>query len=211
MKKCVTCKEIKDFNNFHKSVSKKDGHGAECKTCKSIYDKNRPYIKRKLTPEQYSKKLARQAKYREEKRALKPQRIKKTAEEILARKRLFRNTYRKINLVDKIANRLRLRIKKVLKNNIPSNKKSDTRSYFSSNVGCKGTELIKHIESQFKSGMSWDNYGWGSGKWVIDHIRPIVDFIKCGEDPRLANHYSNLQPLWFDDNTAKGAKYEPEK
>lgn len=45
-----------------------------------------------------------------------------------------------------------------------------------SDIGCSGEELKAHLESQFKPGMTWDNYGFGSGKWVIDHIRPISNF-----------------------------------
>jgi hypothetical protein len=68
---------------------------------------------------------------------------------------------------------------------------------------CK--ELRKHIESQFKDGMSWDN----RGEWHIDHIKPISLFLKEGEkDPKIINALSNLQPLWALDNQSKSCKYE---
>ena len=98
-------------------------------------------------------------------------------------------------------------MRKVIRGNMPGNKKTDTRSYYSVNVGCTGKELVSHIESLWKPGMTWDNYGFGVGKWVIDHIRPISNFLKTGEDPRKANHYTNLAPLWSEENASKSDKF----
>jgi len=70
-------------------------------------------------------------------------------------------------------------------------------------IGCSIEELIKHLESKFKSGMSWENYG----KWHIDHIRPLSKFDLSDENQlKEACHYSNLQPLWAFENLSKGAK-----
>jgi hypothetical protein len=49
--------------------------------------------------------------------------------------------------------------------------------------------------------MSWDNYG----QWHIDHIRPISSFKQ--EEWEQINHYTNLQPLWAEDNLKKSNKY----
>lgn len=66
-------------------------------------------------------------------------------------------------------------------------------------------ELRKHIESQFKEGMSWNN----RSEWHIDHIKPISLFLKDGEtDPKVINALSNLQPLWALENQSKSCKYE---
>ena len=63
-------------------------------------------------------------------------------------------------------------------------------------------EVIKvHFESRFTLGMSWDNYG----EWHIDHILPI-SLATCEEDVIMLNHYTNLQPLWAEDNIKKGNK-----
>ena len=70
-------------------------------------------------------------------------------------------------------------------------------------VGCSIEELMKHLESQFQDGMSWDNYG----EWHIDHIRPCASFdLLNEEEQRACFHYSNLQPLWAVDNLRKGSK-----
>jgi hypothetical protein len=75
--------------------------------------------------------------------------------------------------------------------------------HFSKGVGCTRKELVKHLESQFTEGMSWETYGAGEngdhiGSWHIDHIKPISKF--KGEYP---NHYTNLQPMWGMENIKK--------
>lgn len=70
-------------------------------------------------------------------------------------------------------------------------------------LGYTSDDLILHIESQFKDGMSWNNHG----DWHIDHIKPVSAFIKEGVvDPSVINALDNLQPLWATDNQKKGAK-----
>ena len=61
--------------------------------------------------------------------------------------------------------------------------------------------LIKHLESQFKDGMSWEN----RGEWHIDHIIPLSSETSKEELTKLC-HYTNLQPLWAEDNLKKGDK-----
>lgn len=72
-------------------------------------------------------------------------------------------------------------------------------------IGCSKNELFNHLESQFKLGMSWDNYG----KWHIDHIKPCAkfDLTKESEQKKCFN-YKNLQPLWAEENLSKGSKYD---
>lgn len=59
----------------------------------------------------------------------------------------------------------------------------------------------KYFESKFKDGMGWEN----KGKWEIDHIIPIST-AKTEEDVYRLNHYTNLQPLWREDNNRKSNK-----
>jgi len=68
---------------------------------------------------------------------------------------------------------------------------------------CSLEKAKAHIESQFQEGMSWKNHSHQG--WHIDHIRPISSFNL--EELHLANHYTNLQPLWAKDNLEKGDKY----
>ena len=70
-----------------------------------------------------------------------------------------------------------------------------------------GTTLAgvkKHLESLFKLGMTWGNYGWDG--WHIDHIKPCAEFdLTDPAQQRICFHYTNLQPLWKDENFEKGA------
>ena len=71
-------------------------------------------------------------------------------------------------------------------------------------LGCSLEEFRAHLESKFKEGMSWDNYGRFG--WHIDHIRPCSAFdLSDGVQQRECFHHTNLQPLWWRDNLKKGA------
>lgn len=73
-------------------------------------------------------------------------------------------------------------------------------------VGYSLADLMAHLESRFKPGMTWDNYG----QWHIDHVRPIASFSFANpEDEGFKQCWSlsNLQPLWAKENIQKGAKW----
>jgi hypothetical protein len=67
-------------------------------------------------------------------------------------------------------------------------------------VGLTSEDLKKYIESKFKEGMSWDNYGLYG--WHLDHIIPLSS-AKNEEELKKLCHYTNLQPLWAFDNLSK--------
>jgi hypothetical protein len=73
-------------------------------------------------------------------------------------------------------------------------------------IGCSYVELRAHLERQFSPGMSWGNRGT---EWHIDHRIPLASASTAEEIEALC-HFSNLQPLWAEDNYAKGAKMPPE-
>jgi hypothetical protein len=68
-------------------------------------------------------------------------------------------------------------------------------------VGMTYDEFKEYLESKFVDGMSWDN----RGDWHIDHIIPLSSATSEEEIIGLC-HYSNLQPLWAEDNMSKGDK-----
>lgn len=78
-----------------------------------------------------------------------------------------------------------------------ANKRFDTEHL----LGGTFDVVKEHIESLFLEGMSWNNHG----DWHIDHIRPVALFTEA--DLIKMNHYTNLQPLWAEDNYKKGDKY----
>ena len=100
----------------------------------------------------------------------------------------------------RIARSLRSRIRTVLR--IQKARKSSSLYEI---IGCSKNELKKHLESLFKTGMSWDNYG----KWHIDHIKPCNSFnLIQEEEQKKAFNYKNLQPLWELENLKKSDKWE---
>lgn len=69
-------------------------------------------------------------------------------------------------------------------------------------LGCSFEEFIKHIESQFKEGMTWQNHG----EWHLDHKTPI-SWASTIEEVYELNHYTNFQPLWAFENLSKNNKW----
>jgi hypothetical protein len=70
-------------------------------------------------------------------------------------------------------------------------------------IGCSPEFLKQHIEKLFLNEMSWENYGLFG--WHIDHIIPLSSSKNESEFYRLC-HYTNLQPLWAEDNLKKSNK-----
>ena len=72
-------------------------------------------------------------------------------------------------------------------------------------LGCTIPEVRKHLERQFQSGMTWGN--WSLHGWHIDHVIPLASFdFNDPEQQKRAWHYTNLRPLWAEENMRKRAK-----
>jgi hypothetical protein len=99
---------------------------------------------------------------------------------------------------------LRQRIGAALWHQMKGHKKGRSVMEF---VGCTIEELRARIEDQFEPGMTWENYG---KRWHIDHVLPcsLFDHTK-DEEVRMCWHYSNLQPLWAEENQAKSDRVSP--
>jgi len=98
----------------------------------------------------------------------------------------------------KIKKLVRKRIWQAMKNNSRDN----TIKYL---LGCSYSQLKQHLENQFKDGMDWDNHGRTG--WHIDHIKPCCSFdLSDPEEQKKCFNYTNLQPLWAEDNYKKGRK-----
>ena len=71
-------------------------------------------------------------------------------------------------------------------------------------LGCTAKEFKAHLESLFKEGMTWDNYG----EWHVDHIKPLSLFqLELDSEQQAAFNYLNTQPLWAKENLQKRNKY----
>lgn len=80
-------------------------------------------------------------------------------------------------------------------------------SSFEDLTGCSFDFLKVWLESKWKPGMSWDNYGYKG--WHIDHIRPCASFdLSDPQQQRICFHFLNLQPLWASENLSKGARMD---
>jgi hypothetical protein len=188
---CSKCKIKKELSEFYKNKKKKDGLCGYCKSCWSIFHKE-------YRVKNSEKEKDRHSKYRLENK----EKIKKwrddNKEKINHQKRIYRKKKFIEDPVSKIRKNVRtriflyFRIKKITK-------KNKTFSI----VGCTPQELKEHIEKQFKDGMTWDN--WGLMGWHIDHIIPLAS-AKTEKDLLDLCHYTNLQPLWAEENWEKNDK-----
>lgn len=75
-------------------------------------------------------------------------------------------------------------------------------------MGCDAQTLRAHLESLFKPGMHWGNQGKKHGTWQLDHKRPLASYdLTVKEQQAEAFHYTNLQPMWFHENSSKRAHW----
>lgn len=110
----------------------------------------------------------------------------------------YNQNRRKTDIFFKFKTNVRNRIREFLKTkNI--NKKNKTFDI----VGCSPNYLREHIEKQFLEGMNWENYGFYG--WHIDH-KITLSSAKNEEEILKLFHYTNLQPLWAEDNLKKSNK-----
>jgi len=99
-----------------------------------------------------------------------------------------------------LVSRVRTRIWQAIKNH-----KKEYRTL--TLIDCTPAELKKHLESQFDSKMSWDNYGVHG--WHVDHRKPCDAFDLSDPDEQIqCFHYTNLQPMWGPENCSKSNKFD---
>ena len=73
-------------------------------------------------------------------------------------------------------------------------------------------EFLDHIKKYLLEGMTWENYGSGKDKWVLDHTIPIkyfkdnYDIVNDRDIQHECFGIHNLRPMWWLDNAHKSAK-----
>jgi hypothetical protein len=83
-------------------------------------------------------------------------------------------------------------------------KKSKLLEYY---LGCSLPEFRNHIESQFESWMSWNNYGRGKNKWNFDHIIQVHTFDLSKEADRLVCfNFKNYRPYDAEKNNKEQSR-----
>jgi len=100
---------------------------------------------------------------------------------------------------------LNYKIKKILRSRfLLALRELDKSNSIINLIGCSIEDLKKHIESQFKERMSWENHTMHG--WHIDHIKPCASFdLTDPEQQKECFHYTNLRPLWAKENLSKGS------
>ena len=200
---CSKCKEEKEVCEFNKEKCNKSGLKGECKLCRKLtrkihYEINKTNILEDKKQYYLSKKnviLEKAKEYHYQN----SNKIKKYRKDYYQNNKNKFNNYYKLkyqnNVLYRIGKIVRRRLHDyITKNNIKIEKTFDI-------IGCSPEFLKKHLEIQFIEGMSWEN----QGKWHIDHITPLSS-AKTEEEVYRLCHYTNLQPLWAEDNLKKGSK-----
>jgi hypothetical protein len=120
----------------------------------------------------------------------------------LEKNRHVRHAYYKAKYNEDSGFRLRVNLRALVRNSLAAHSASKSGKTMDL-TGCSWLELRAHLESQFLPGMSWEN----RGAWHIDHIIPCASFdLTDPEQQKACFHYTNLQPLWAEDNIKKGAR-----
>ena len=187
----------------YKNLEKRKEYNAEYgrRHYKAYYLKNKDTISRKSKRyhEEYRDSiLRRQEQYRKnnvEKIKLSQYKYRKSHREKINRDK---NCRRKTDIQFKLGLTLRDRVSKAIKNKQRGG--SAVRD-----LGCTIPELKIYFEKQFQPGMTWHN--WAYRGWHIDHIIPLSFFDLTNREQFLqACHYTNLQPMWAQQNWSKGGK-----
>ena len=194
---CNKCKKTKNFLDFHKDRTHKDGLRSLCKSCIRQYQhQNKEQIFKKT--KEYRKN--NKEKIRETKRKYR----ERNRESVRAASSKRQNIRWKTDIEFKLRHIIRVRLGKALKNNQKVGSGVD-------DLGCSIMQLKEFLEKQFYNHpvtsevMNWSNHRHDG--WHIDHIKPLSSFNLTDRKQFLeACHYTNLQPLWALENLRKGAK-----
>ena len=218
---CSKCGIEKNVCEFNIRKNRKSKYTSQCKLCickngkkyrennldliksrkKIYYDKNNEVLNKKVK-EWYKKNsekaLQQKRNYYQENRELVLERSKLWSKNNRDKVNDYIKTKKEQNPLFRVELNIRGRIKQYLK------QKNITQKNKTYNiVGIGINDLKKYIENQFTEGMSWENYGMYG--WHIDHIIPLCSANDENELIKLF-HYTNLQPLWAEDNLKKNGK-----
>lgn len=181
---------IKNCSQCNKLFSSKNSSAKFCsKKCASAHQ-----INLRKTPE-YKKRVQE---IRKRLRKNSPDKIKKHLEKYYSTEK---------GQITRLWDSLRHRIKKYT-----FSKRETHRKDMSKLTGCSKFFLLKYLESKFYDHpitnikMTWSN----TKDWHIDHITPLKILNPKNEEHfKIANHFSNLQPLWAEENYKKSSKVTP--
>lgn len=196
MKICNKCHKDKQLSEF--SIRSDTGkHRGQCKKCTSLvkhewYESNKGRVLNQNR--EWNKNNS-------EKRKLINKKWKSQNEQRnLIQNKKYRRERLKNDVSFKIEDTLRSRVGTAIRNQY--GKKAFKTIEL---IGCSIEHFMKHLEKQFRDGMTWNNHG--KNGWHIDHIKPCSSFdLSDPNQQKECFHYTNVQPLWAKDNLCKSNK-----
>ena len=200
---CYICKEEKDLELFSLRNSNSQVRMSRCKVCSNL--RRRETRKHKmLHDEEFRKQRLKVRKQQGERfRKSKPKETKVISQEEIERRKKLRKEKRKERLQTDSMYKLKIRLRKSIRESFRRRGKRKDGHRTHSILGAEIHVVYEHFESLFVDGMSWENMG----EWHIDHIIPLSTAITEEDVIRLC-HYTNLQPLWAEDNLKKSNKLD---
>lgn len=221
---CTKCKEERSIESFPKQKNGKYGLNAVCRNCVTIAARNVYRDKSTRLPllDLTSKKICN--KCGAEKSVIEYGRLaggkdglRAVCKDCIAQRDKERNRenpcYLKVSKrikqdpLYKFKNNMRQYIGRVLRGGLKTGHCIEL-------LGGDWDVAHKYIESLFWPGMTWGNHGVGKGQessmfWQYDHVVPLESFdFSNPEQQKEAFHYTNLQPLWADDNRRKSKRLD---
>jgi hypothetical protein len=229
MRVCRMCEISKDVKDFPNKKGKPDGY--YCKKCfyikykdtskncsKKYYENNKEECVEKAREyreiNKYSLSVSKKEYYLKNKDEIISKNSVYCKENKERRNELARENYHKNNLKEnkRIYTNNRLKndpLFKLIFNTRTLIRNSIKRQYTEKSkktkeiLGCSFEEFKIYLEEQFDENMNWDNQG---SYWHMDHKKPI-SLAMSEEEVYELNHYTNFQPLYWEDNLTKGNKY----
>ena len=187
MKTCSKCNIEKQFEQFYKDKTSKNGFTSRCIECISKLRIENKEKRKEIDRRHYLKNKEnirkRNNKWNEENK-----------EKMMEWKRKYKNKRRNEDEGFRIQCKLRSRIYNALKGTVKSQKTMDL-------IGCSVEFLIDYLEGTKVDGKDYSDAH-------IDHIRPCASFdLTEPEQQRECFHYTNLQYLPAKENMLKGARW----
>jgi hypothetical protein len=215
MKICSKCKIEKTTSEFSVDKRHKSGLQSQCIEC---YKKQYSSQKRKHRYEQNKEKINKAYKqyYEQNKeKIIKRNKLRRRNPETKLKEKEYKKEYckknkEKRNIQRKIRrqNDINYKLKITLRHRVCMTIKKQSGKKAKKTIellGCSIEKCRQHLESLFQEGMTWNNHGLYG--WHIDHIIPCSSFNLTNlEEQKKCFHYTNLQPLWAENNLSKGNK-----
>lgn len=215
MKKCTKCNQEKEYLNFYKKKSSKDGYSNICISCRMEYNSSKKeniqlyYQENKEKYQHNSKKYYQNNQEKIKQKSTEYQRknpikTRQSYNKWKSNNKEYFKIWRENKWKNDTSYKLRIllgnRLNEVLKKN---------KTYKNSNIiqllNCSLDELKQHLENKFLPEMNWGNHGV---VWEVDHIESCFKFdMNIVEEQKQCFNYTNLQPLFKTTKIAESFGY----